>query len=129
MMPIKIAASTTVGRAWPTLSVPGIRSSGTKRSSLNNEVVVANEPMPSVSKKFVTKPIAMPIPAATGSGNAGRWRGIARTSATITATATTSRPAKRRLWIVIASTRYAYKAPRPAQPVAAATSLVAAALK
>jgi len=46
-----------VGTAWPTLSVPGIFSSGTTRPSLYIEVVVANEPTPSMSKKSVTKPI------------------------------------------------------------------------
>ncbi len=60
-----------VGSAWPTFSVPGISSSGTSFRSLKIEVVGANEPMPSVSKKFVTKPMAarnqdgrLPLPVA-----------------------------------------------------------------
>src|SRR5262245_32893014 len=44
--------------ASPTMMVPGINWSGTRRNSRNNVVVVANEPMPRVSKKFVTNPIA-----------------------------------------------------------------------
>ena len=47
-----------VGRVWPTLSVPGIFSSGTTFHALNIAVDVAYEPMPSVSKKLVTKPMA-----------------------------------------------------------------------
>jgi hypothetical protein len=38
--------------------VPGIISSATTRRNLKAAVVGANEPMPSVSKKFVTKPMA-----------------------------------------------------------------------
>ncbi len=49
------------------LSVPGIFSSGTIRRSLKTEVVGANDPMPSVSKKFVTAPTAI-------SKNVGRAR-------------------------------------------------------
>ena len=100
MMPMKIAASTTVGSACPTLSVPGMRSSGTKRKNLNSDVVVANDPIPSVSKKFVTNPIAIAIAAASGSGMTGRWRGSARTSATIIIRPTSSRPMKRMVWTV-----------------------------
>ena len=55
---MKMNAWAIVGRACPTLSVPGIFSSGTRRLSLNMDVVGANEPMPSVSKKLVRKPIA-----------------------------------------------------------------------
>ena len=47
----------TTGSEWPTIIVPGICSSGTRRSILNAVVVGANDPMPRVSKKFVTKPI------------------------------------------------------------------------
>ena len=47
-----------VGIAWPTLSVPGISRSSTMRINRNSAVVGAKEPMPSVSKKFVTKPMA-----------------------------------------------------------------------
>src|SRR5262245_39973564 len=39
--------------------VPTSRSSGTTRNSLKIVVVVANEPMPSVSRKSVTNPIAI----------------------------------------------------------------------
>ena len=56
--PMKISPCATVGSVWPTFSVPGIVSSGTTRRNLNAAVVGANEPMPRVSKKFVTKPIA-----------------------------------------------------------------------
>ena len=47
-----------VASAWPTLSVPGISFTGTMFAQLVGRVVVANEPMPSVSKKAVTKPMA-----------------------------------------------------------------------
>jgi len=60
-MLIKIKASTNVGKVCPTLSVPGIRSSGTSRKNLKHDVVGANEPIPSVSKKFVTNPITNSI--------------------------------------------------------------------
>ena len=46
-----------VGGVWPTFRVPGIFSSGTRRNILKTAVVGANEPMPRVSKKFVTKPM------------------------------------------------------------------------
>ena len=36
---------------------PGINSSGTRRKSRNTVVVVANDPIPSVSKKLVTNPM------------------------------------------------------------------------
>ena len=54
----KNIACAITGSAWPTMRVPGINSSGTRRSSRKTAVVGANDPMPSVSKKFVTKPIA-----------------------------------------------------------------------
>ncbi len=47
-----------VGIVCPTFSVPGIRRSGTILRRRNIAVVVANEPMPSVSKKLVTAPTA-----------------------------------------------------------------------
>ena len=50
-------ASAIVGSVWPTLSVPGISRSGTILKNLKTAVVGANEPMPSVSKKLVTKPV------------------------------------------------------------------------
>jgi hypothetical protein len=49
--------SAIVGIVCPTLSVPGISRSGTILKNLNAAVVGANEPMPSVSKKLVTKPV------------------------------------------------------------------------
>src|SRR5579871_621564 len=49
-------ASASVGAQWPTFNVPGIFSSGTIFQNLNTDVVGANDPMPSVSKKLVTKP-------------------------------------------------------------------------
>ena len=48
-----------VASVWPTFSVPGISLTGTMLRSLYAAVVVANEPMPSVSKNAVTKPIAV----------------------------------------------------------------------
>jgi len=42
---------------WPALRVPGMSWSGTMRVNLKMDVVVAKEPMPSVSKKLVTKPV------------------------------------------------------------------------
>ncbi len=56
---MKMKASAKVGIMCPTFSVPGMFSSATACPSLYSDVVVANEPMPSVSKKFVTKPIAI----------------------------------------------------------------------
>src|SRR5713226_6323197 len=52
-------ACAMVGSVWPTLSVPGMSFTGTMVRSLYTAVVVANEPMPSVSKNAVTKPIAV----------------------------------------------------------------------
>src|SRR6478672_10038517 len=49
-------ACTMVGGVWPTLRVPGISSSLTRRRARNAAVVGANEPMPRVSKKLVMKP-------------------------------------------------------------------------
>ena len=54
---MKNSACVTTGSAWPTIIVPGINSSGTRRNSRKTVVVVANDPMPSVSKKLVTAPI------------------------------------------------------------------------
>src|SRR2546421_5158 len=51
-------ACVIVGRVWPAFSVPGISFTGTICRSLNTVVVVANEPMPSVSKNAVTNPTA-----------------------------------------------------------------------
>ncbi len=50
-------ASAIVGIVCPTFNVPGISRSGTSLKNLNALVVGANEPMPSVSKKLVTKPV------------------------------------------------------------------------
>src|SRR5665213_3073593 len=55
-------ASETVGMACPTLRVPGMSSSSTMRPSTSTAVVVANEPMPRVSKKFA----AAPSPSSAG---------------------------------------------------------------
>jgi hypothetical protein len=52
-------ACATVGSVWPTFSVPGMMRSGTIFRSLNTAVVVANDPMPSASRKFVTAPSAI----------------------------------------------------------------------
>src|SRR6476620_2111081 len=45
-----------VGSAWPAFSVPGMIRSGTIRRSRNTAVVVAKDPTPRASKKFVTVP-------------------------------------------------------------------------
>ena len=58
MIAMKMKAWITTGGVWPIIMVPGISSSGTTFLSLNRDVVGANEPMPSVSKKFVPKPTA-----------------------------------------------------------------------
>ena len=55
---MKMKAWMTTGGVCPSIIVPGISSSGTTCLSLNSEVVGANDPIPSVSKKFVTKPTA-----------------------------------------------------------------------
>ena len=57
-------ACVIVGSVCPTFSVPGIRRSGTILKNLNMAVVGANDPMPSVSKKLVTKP----MPSCAGFG-------------------------------------------------------------
>jgi hypothetical protein len=56
---MKITASAVLGKAWPAFNVPGTSSSGIRRSSLKIVVVGAKEPIPSVSKKSVAKPIIM----------------------------------------------------------------------
>ena len=50
--------SAIAGGVRPTNRVGGISRSGTMRRNLNQAVVVANEPMPSVSRKFTTAPRA-----------------------------------------------------------------------
>src|SRR3954469_2439686 len=50
-------AWTMVGSVWPTLRVPGMRSSRTSFHCRKIDVVVAYDPMPRVSKKLVTKPV------------------------------------------------------------------------
>src|SRR5262245_42465623 len=50
-------ACTSVGIVCPMVSVPGIFSSGMARRARYSAVVVAYEPMPSVSKKLVTVPV------------------------------------------------------------------------
>ena len=58
MIAMKMKAWMTTGGVCPIIIVPGISSSGTTCLSLKREVVGANDPIPSVSKKFVTKPTA-----------------------------------------------------------------------
>ena len=65
-------ACVIVGSVCPTFSVPGISRSGTILKNLKTAVVGANEPMPSVSKKFVTKP--MPSCAGFGTAAGDRFR-------------------------------------------------------
>ena len=99
---MKMKAWTIVGIAWPTFSVPGICSSGTSPFSLKIDVVGAKEPMPSVSKKFVTKPIASPSgPGRAASASPPRAE---RTQATMNTAATRPRATKR---IVLASSTLA----------------------
>ncbi len=45
------------GSVMPTFKVPGMSSSCTKPKNLRQKVVVANEPIPRVSKKFTTTPM------------------------------------------------------------------------
>jgi len=52
----KITACAMVGSEWPTSIVCGISRSGTSLRNLNQAVVGAKEPMPSVSKKLVSAP-------------------------------------------------------------------------
>src|SRR2546426_7903699 len=56
---MKMNAPRTAATVCPTLRVPGIRSSGTRRQARNRAVVVAKLPMPKVSKNVVTKPVAV----------------------------------------------------------------------
>src|SRR5436189_4070974 len=49
----------TVGSVWPTLRVPGIRLSGSIFQSRKAVVLVANDPIPSVSKKLEIAPTAI----------------------------------------------------------------------
>ena len=55
---MKMSASAMAGSACPELSVPGMFSSGTRLKILKIAVVGAKQPMPRVSKKLVTKPVA-----------------------------------------------------------------------
>src|SRR4051812_1007199 len=52
-------ACAMVESVWPTFSVPGISFTGTMLRSLKTGVVVANDPIPRVSRKAVTKPSAV----------------------------------------------------------------------
>src|SRR5579885_2988839 len=67
-MAMKTSACTTDGSAWPTLSVPGSRRSGTRWKARKSAVVGANDPTPSVSKKFVTAPMARLFVSTPASG-------------------------------------------------------------
>ncbi len=62
----------SVGSVCPTFSVPGIFSSGTIRHRRNADVVGANEPIPSVSKKLVTNPSRFSRQAGTPDGSPER---------------------------------------------------------
>jgi hypothetical protein len=66
-------ACTIVGSACPAFSVPGMMRSGTIFARRNRAVVVANEPIPSVSKKLVTAP----TPICSGSGTRASVAGFA----------------------------------------------------
>ena len=71
-------AWTTVGAVWPTLRVPGMSRSGTTFQNRNIDVVVAKDPMPRVSKKFVMKPMprcnGVGAPRSTAGSSAGSRR-------------------------------------------------------
>ena len=56
-MAMKTSACATDGSAWPTFSVPGMSRSGTSPRNRKSDVVGANEPTPSVSKKSVSAPM------------------------------------------------------------------------
>ena len=66
-------------RVRPTSMVCGIRRSGTSLRNLNQAVVGANEPIPSVSKKLVTAPSSIASSARLGALGGSR-RGAARRS-------------------------------------------------
>jgi hypothetical protein len=53
---VKMNACAIVGSACPALRVPGMTRSGTIFRNLKAAVDVANDPMPSASKKLVTNP-------------------------------------------------------------------------
>ena len=74
---MKTNADSTDSIVWPTLSVPGISSSGTRRIARKIAVVVANDPMPSVSKNTVTKPVASSVPDGRIRRRPLRWPGAA----------------------------------------------------
>ncbi len=82
----KINASASAEGVCPTLSVPGISSSGTIRVNLYIAVVGANEPIPKVSKKSVTNPM-------TSSSSVGR-RTVALRRAAMMAPMTKATPAR-----------------------------------
>src|SRR5437879_7327370 len=58
---------TTEGSVWPTLSVSGMARSSTILKNRNKLVVLAYEPIPNVSKKFVK----VPTPICRGFGKPG----------------------------------------------------------
>src|SRR4051794_20805392 len=80
-------ACAIVDSAWPTLSVPGISLTGTMLRSLKIAVLVANDPMPSVSRNAVTKP----TPTWNGVGTARP----PRTTMTTQTSSMIARPANR----------------------------------
>ena len=59
IMEMNTKACAMVGNVFPAFSVPGTIRSGTIRFRRNTAVVVANDPMPSVSKKLTTAPRAI----------------------------------------------------------------------
>ena len=69
---MKISACAIVGSAWPLFNVAGRKLSGISLRNFSQAVVGANEPMPSVSKKFVTAPSA--IASALGRSCRAGWR-------------------------------------------------------
>ncbi len=95
-MVMKISACAIEGIACPRFRVPGMASSGIKRRARIAAVVGAKEPMPSVSKKLVTKPSSSSNcdggRRAYGGGVRRAWRHQAAASASaVAARATSSR--------------------------------------
>src|SRR4051812_42369372 len=117
---MKMKASAKVGTVCPTFNVPGMfASSFTARPNLNSDVVVANDPIPSVSKKSVTAPI-------TSCAGVGQPTHLARAclnqkmeNATATAASATYRAVFACIAPILTPERARPQAIRPAQSVLA----------
>src|SRR5882724_8771745 len=90
----KMAVSTNAEALWPTFNVPGMSSSAGRPRSLKSAVVGAKEPIPSASKKSVTKPMAIsPAVALSRSGWVRRARSHPTRKAMLTTSSTVRKPA------------------------------------